>query len=81
VLLTISFWFWVFRRFFFDFNTTFIGAGMLVSHLVNLSLLLGAVLSYGVMWPLIGQLKGDWFPASLEETSMKSLFGYKVRNR
>lgn len=51
---------------------------MLVSHLVNLSLLLGAVLSYGVMWPLIGQLKGDWFPASLEETSMKSLFGYKV---
>ncbi|KAI5601181.1 hypothetical protein BDE02_01G075500 [Populus trichocarpa] len=66
------------HTFFFDFNTTFIGAGMLVSHLVNLSLLLGAVLSYGVMWPLIGQLKGDWFPASLEETSMKSLFGYKV---
>lgn len=66
------------HTFFFDFNTTFIGAGMLVSHLVNLSLLLGAVLSYGVMWPLIGQLKGDWFPASLEETSMKSLYGYKV---
>ncbi|KAJ6945944.1 hypothetical protein NC651_000882 [Populus alba x Populus x berolinensis] len=43
--------------------TTFIGAGMLVSHLVNFSLLLGAVLSYGVMWPLIGQLKGDWFPS------------------
>lgn len=66
------------HTFFFDFNTTFIGAGMLVSHLVNFSLLLGAVLSYGVMWPLIGQLKGDWFPASLEETSMKSLYGYKV---
>ncbi|KAJ6393446.1 hypothetical protein OIU77_022824 [Salix suchowensis] len=65
-------------KFFFDFNTTFIGAGMLVSHLVNLSLLLGSVLSYGVMWPLIGQLKGNWFPASLEETSMKSLYGYKV---
>ncbi|CAK7335819.1 unnamed protein product, partial [Dovyalis caffra] len=64
--------------FFFDFNTTLVGAGMLVSHLVNLSLLLGAVLSYGVMWPLIGQRKGDWFPASLEETSMKSLYGYKV---
>ncbi|KAJ6426377.1 hypothetical protein OIU84_022065 [Salix udensis] len=66
------------HTFFFDFNTTFIGAGMLVSHLVNLSLLLGSVLSYGVMWPLIGQLKGNWFPASLEETSMKSLYGYKV---
>ncbi|KVI07626.1 Oligopeptide transporter OPT superfamily [Cynara cardunculus var. scolymus] len=38
----------------------------------------GAVLSYGVMWPLIGDRKGNWFPASLSESSMKSLNGYKV---
>lgn len=57
---------------------TFVGAGMICSHLVNLSLLLGAVLSFGVMWPLIGQLKGDWFPESLEEYDMKSIYGYKV---
>ncbi|KDO59687.1 hypothetical protein CISIN_1g0442261mg, partial [Citrus sinensis] len=57
---------------------TYIGAGMICSHLVNLSLLLGAVLSWGIMWPLITGLKGDWFPKTLPESSMKSLNGYKV---
>lgn len=51
---------------------------MICSHLVNLSLLLGAVLSWGIMWPLIRGLKGEWFPATLSESSMKSLNGYKV---
>lgn len=57
---------------------TYIGAGMIVSHLVNLSLILGAVLSHGLMWPLISRHKGDWFSESLQESDMKSLFGYKV---
>lgn len=51
---------------------------MISSYLVNLSLLLGAVLSWGVMWPLIGDMKGKWFSSSLPESSMKSLNGYKV---
>ncbi|GMI75587.1 YELLOW STRIPE like 3, YELLOW STRIPE LIKE 3 [Hibiscus trionum] len=66
------------NSFYFDFSMTYIGAGMICPHLVNLSLLLGAVLSWGVMWPLIGGLKGEWFPATLPESSMKSLNGYKV---
>ncbi|EOY23661.1 YELLOW STRIPE like 3 isoform 1 [Theobroma cacao] len=66
------------NSFYFDFSMTYIGAGMICSHLVNLSLLLGAVLSWGVMWPLIGGLKGEWFTATLPESSMKSLNGYKV---
>ncbi|KNA07123.1 hypothetical protein SOVF_174830 [Spinacia oleracea] len=66
------------NSFYFDFSMTYIGAGMICSHLVNLSLLLGAVLSWGVMWPLIGDLKGKWFLSSLPESSMKSLNGYKV---
>ena len=57
---------------------TYIGAGMICSHLVNLSLLFGAVLSWGIMWPLIRGLKGEWFPETLSESSMKSLSGYKV---
>ncbi|KAJ6944846.1 LOW QUALITY PROTEIN: hypothetical protein NC651_000009 [Populus alba x Populus x berolinensis] len=62
-----------------DSHSSLLLAGKwLVSHLVNFSLLLGAVLSYGVMWPLIGQHKGDWFPASLDETSMKSFFSLAV---
>ncbi|GLT41521.1 hypothetical protein SLA2020_155780 [Shorea laevis] len=66
------------NKFYFDFSTTYIGAGMICSHVVNLSLLLGAVLSWGIMWPLINGLKGEWFPETLPETSMKSLNGYKV---
>ena len=66
------------RRFFFDFSMTYVGAGMLVSHLVNFSLLVGAVLSWGIMWPLIRNLKGEWYPAKLSEGSMKSLTGYKA---
>ncbi|KAK9145734.1 hypothetical protein Sjap_005637 [Stephania japonica] len=66
------------QTFFFDFSMTYIGAGMICSHLVNLSLLLGAVLSWGVMWPLIQQQKGDWYSSDLKESSMKSLTGYKV---
>ncbi|XP_011011616.1 PREDICTED: metal-nicotianamine transporter YSL1-like [Populus euphratica] len=66
------------HTFFFDFSTTLVGAGMIVPYLVNVSLLLGAVLSYGIMWPLIRQLKGEWYPASIDESSMKSLNGYKV---
>ncbi|KAL9677044.1 hypothetical protein QQ045_005271 [Rhodiola kirilowii] len=57
---------------------TYVGAGMICSHLVNLSLLFGAVLSWGVMWPLISDLKGTWFPSNIPESSMKSLNGYKV---
>ncbi|KAM0935134.1 putative oligopeptide transporter, OPT superfamily [Dioscorea sansibarensis] len=66
------------QTFFFDFSLTYVGAGMICSHLVNLSLLLGAVLSWGVMWPLISELKGDWYPDTLPESSMRSLQGYKV---
>ncbi|OIW07208.1 hypothetical protein TanjilG_06335 [Lupinus angustifolius] len=66
------------QTFYFNFSMTFVGAGMICSHLVNLSLLLGAVLSFGVMYPLIDQLKGHWFPNNLEEANMKGLYGYKV---
>ncbi|KAG8496797.1 hypothetical protein CXB51_007959 [Gossypium anomalum] len=67
-----------FLRFFFDFSLTYVGAGMICSHLVNLSLLFGAVISYGIMWPLINRLKGQWFSEDLQESSMRSLYGYKV---
>lgn len=66
------------QSFYFDFDMTYIGAGMICSHLVNLSLLFGAVLSWGIMWPLIDTRKGIWYQENLPESSMKSLNGYKV---
>lgn len=70
-----------FCRFYFDFSMTYVGAGMICSHLVNLSLLVGAIASWGIMWPLIGERKGSWFPATLPPDSMKSLNGYKVSGK
>ncbi|KAL3362519.1 hypothetical protein AABB24_015093 [Solanum stoloniferum] len=66
------------QTFYFDFSLTYVGTGMICPHIVNISLLLGAILSWGVMWPLIAKLKGEWFPADISESSMKSLNGYKV---
>ncbi|KAL6004393.1 Metal-nicotianamine transporter ysl3 [Asimina triloba] len=70
-------------KFYFDFSLTYVGAGMIISHMTkshitNLSLLLGAVISWGMMWPLIKEQKGDWYPGNLHESSMRSLQGYKV---
>ncbi|MCL7032367.1 hypothetical protein MKW94_028070, partial [Papaver nudicaule] len=65
------------QTFYFNFSSTYVGAGMICSHLVNLSLLLGAVISWGIMWPLIAGLKGNWYPDNISESSMKSLNGYK----
>ncbi|PSS11243.1 Metal-nicotianamine transporter like [Actinidia chinensis var. chinensis] len=66
------------NTFYFDFSMTYVGTGMICPYIVNISTLLGAVLSWGVMWPLIGNLKGEWFPTNLSESDMKGLNGYKV---
>ncbi|KAM3226230.1 hypothetical protein ACQJBY_058733 [Aegilops geniculata] len=66
------------QTFYFDFSMTYVGAGMICPHIVNISTLLGAIISWGIMWPLISKHKGDWYPAKAPESSMKSLYGYKV---
>ncbi|KAF7085283.1 hypothetical protein CFC21_088731 [Triticum aestivum] len=66
------------QTFYFDFSMTYVGAGMICPHIVNISTLLGAIISWGIMWPLISKHKGDWYPAKAPESSMKSLYGYKA---
>jgi hypothetical protein len=51
---------------------------MICPHIVNVSLLLGVILSWGLMWPLIQNHQGDWYPAGLSSTNFKGLYGYKV---
>lgn len=65
-------------RFYFDFSMTYVGTGMIFPHIVNLSLLIRAVVSWGIMWPLIGKNKGDWYLHSLPDSSMKILNSYKA---
>ena len=66
-------------RFYFDFSASYIGAGMICPYIVNISVLLGGILSWGVMWPLIDAKKGDWYPQNLSAT-MHGLQAYRVSN-
>ncbi|KAK9117880.1 hypothetical protein Scep_015973 [Stephania cephalantha] len=66
------------NTFFFDFSATYVGVGMICPHIINVSVLLGAIISWGLMWPLIEAKKGDWYSADLEPKSLHGLQGYKV---
>lgn len=66
------------QRFYFNFNMIYVGAGMICPTLVNISMLLGGIISWGIMWPNIGKREGDWYPHDLPESSIKGINGYKV---
>ncbi|XP_009384580.2 probable metal-nicotianamine transporter YSL12 [Musa acuminata AAA Group] len=66
------------NKFYFDFSATYVGVGMICPYIVNVSLLLGAILSWGLMWPLINNQKGHWYSADIPPSSLHSLQGYRV---
>ncbi|XP_059454550.1 probable metal-nicotianamine transporter YSL7 [Corylus avellana] len=65
-------------KFYFDFSATYVGVGMICPYIINISVLVGGILSWGLMWPLIEKRKGDWYSADLSKTSLHGLQGYKV---
>ncbi|MCL7046753.1 hypothetical protein MKW94_015950 [Papaver nudicaule] len=65
-------------KFLFDFSGTYIGVGMLCPYSINLSMLLGSIISWGIMWPLIEKQKGHWYSKELKDSSLSGLQGYKV---
>lgn len=52
--------------------------GIAVPQIVNLSILAGAVLSWGILWPVINTKAGQWYPVSTDEHNVKGLFGYQI---
>ncbi|XP_049343921.1 probable metal-nicotianamine transporter YSL7 [Solanum verrucosum] len=66
------------KRFYFDFSSTYVGVGMLCPYMVNISLLIGAIVSWGIMWPMIEAKKGVWYSADLSATSLHGIQGYRV---
>lgn len=66
------------NTFYFDFSPTYIGCGLICPHIVNCSVLLGAIISWGFLWPYITERAGDWYPANLQSNDFKGLYGYKV---
>ncbi|KAL5721456.1 putative metal-nicotianamine transporter ysl7 [Ranunculus cassubicifolius] len=61
-----------------DFSTTYIGVGMLCPYYININMVIGAVISWVIMWPLIEKQRGNWFSADLPLSSLRSLQGYKI---
>ncbi|XP_051226041.1 probable metal-nicotianamine transporter YSL6 [Lolium perenne] len=66
------------NTFYFDFSPTYIGCGLICPHIVNCSALLGAIISWGFLWPYISTKAGEWYPADLGSNDFKGLYGYKV---
>ncbi|KAK9750002.1 hypothetical protein RND81_02G165300 [Saponaria officinalis] len=66
------------NTFYFDFSPTYVGCGLICPHIVNCSVLLGAIFSWGFLWPYISNYAGDWYPADLGKSDFKGLYGYKV---
>ncbi|CBI27130.3 unnamed protein product, partial [Vitis vinifera] len=66
------------HRFYFDFSSTYVGVGMICPYMVNVSLLLGSILSWGIMWPLIEKKAGIWYSADLPANSLHGIQGYRV---
>lgn len=65
-------------RFYFDFSTTYVGVGMICPYMVNVSLLIGAIISWGIMWPAIASKKGIWYSADEPASSLHGIQGYRV---
>ncbi|KAI3950667.1 hypothetical protein MKW92_053707 [Papaver armeniacum] len=66
------------RKFYFDFSSTYVGVGMITPYSINLSMLLGSIVSWGLMWPLIEQNEGKWYPAHLASNNLSGIQGYRV---
>ncbi|EPS65244.1 hypothetical protein M569_09533, partial [Genlisea aurea] len=66
------------KRFYFDFSGTYTGIGMICPYMVNVSLLIGAIISWGILWPYIESKKGSWFSADLPAGSLHGIQGYRV---
>ncbi len=51
---------------------------MIVPYVVAYSMMWGAIMSWGIMWPLLTDKQGDWYPAGLSDGDFRGLFGYKA---
>lgn len=65
-------------RFYFNFNPSYVGYGLISPHIVNCSVFLGSVISCGFLWPFITKQAGDWYPDNLSSSDFRGLYGYKV---
>ncbi|CAN6234812.1 unnamed protein product [Urochloa humidicola] len=66
------------NTFFFNFSPSYVGFGLISPHIVNCSVFLGSVISWGFLWPFISAQAGHWYPDNLGNNDFRGLYGYKV---
>ncbi|GBF93781.1 metal-nicotianamine transporter-like [Raphidocelis subcapitata] len=71
--LTLAKWRWL-----FDFSMLQVGVGLMAPLGVAWSLLVGAVLSWGVLWPVLSGRSGTWFPEDAAASDARGLYGYQL---
>ncbi|XP_030458335.2 probable metal-nicotianamine transporter YSL7 [Syzygium oleosum] len=64
--------------FHFSFHSSYIGVGMMCPFAITYSQLLGAILSWGILWPYIDTKKGDWYPADATARRLGGRLAYRV---
>ncbi|XP_051183380.1 probable metal-nicotianamine transporter YSL3 [Lolium perenne] len=65
------------KRFFFDFSATFIGVGMICPLMVNITFLVGGIVSWGLLFPFLETKSGQWYHTP-SPSSLAGINGYKV---
>ncbi|KAL6874369.1 hypothetical protein ACP4OV_013389 [Aristida adscensionis] len=66
------------NSFYFNFSPSYVGFGLISPHIVNCSVFLGSVISWGFLWPFISAQTGHWYPDNLGNSDVRGLYGYKV---
>ncbi|KAJ1277530.1 hypothetical protein BS78_04G011600 [Paspalum vaginatum] len=66
------------KGFFFNFSATYTGVGMICPTLINISMLVGSIISSVFLFPYLESKKGVWYNASYNENSVMGTYGYKV---
>ena len=62
----------------FDFNLAYVGVGFITPLSVNYSMMVGAILSWGIAYPLLRNKAGDWYPTGLGSNNFRGEFAYHV---
>eukprot|EP01134_Creolimax_fragrantissima_P005973 CFRG5973T1 len=63
---------------YFTFELNYIGVGMLCPIVVSYSMMWGALLGWGILWPIVDGKSGVWYDESHVGNDMQGAFGYKV---
>ncbi|CAM0902702.1 unnamed protein product [Alopecurus aequalis] len=64
--------------FYFNFSMANVGVGMFCPYKITISMLVGSLISWGLIWPHIETKAGDWYPRGLDDDNISGINGYRV---